>query len=171
MSKLSEEYLKILKDIEEKISDKDERNYVIGKMSELSSLYMEIIDRITDVNSKRMENLEKHQEETDTKLSKVKNTVDLIKKDIYEDDDYDFKIVCPYCNHEFVADVEDELKEEIECPECHNIIELDWDEDNEDGCSGCCSSCHGHDGCDDEDDDEEDKNEKDDDKKDEDDDM
>lgn len=167
MSKLSEEYLKIIKDIEEHISDKEERKYVIKKMSELSSLYIDIIDRVTDVNSKRMENLEKHQEEIDSKLSKVKNTVDLIKKDIYEDDDYDFEIVCPYCNHEFVADIEDELKEEIRCPECHNIIELDWDEDDEEeGCSGCCSSCHGHDECE-----EDDEYEKDDDKKDEDDDM
>ena len=167
MSKLSEEYLKIIKDIEEHISDKEERKYVIKKMSELSSLYIDIIDRVTDVNSKRMENLEKHQEEIDSKLSKVKNTVDLIKKDIYEDDDYDFEIVCPYCNHEFVADIEDELKEEIRCPECHNIIELDWDEDDEEeGCSGCFSSCHGHDECE-----EDDEDEKDDDKKDEDDDM
>ena len=167
MSKLSEEYLKIIKDIEEHISDKEEIKYVIKKMSELSSLYIDIIDRVTDVNSKRMENLEKHQEEIDSKLSKVKNTVDLIKKDIYEDDDYDFEIVCPYCNHEFVADIEDELKEEIRCPECHNIIELDWDEDDEEeGCSGCCSSCHGHDECE-----EDDEDEKDDDKKDEDDDM
>ena len=167
MSKLSEEYLKIIKDIEEHISDKEERKYVIKKMSELSSLYIDIIDGVTDVNSKRMENLEKHQEEIDSKLSKVKNTVDLIKKDIYEDDDYDFEIVCPYCNHEFVADIEDELKEEIRCPECHNIIELDWDEDDEEeGCSGCCSSCHGHDECE-----EDDEDEKDDDKKDEDDDM
>ena len=167
MSKLSEEYLKIIKDIEEHISDKEERKYVIKKMSELSSLYIDIIDRVTDVNSKRMENLEKHQEEIDSKLSKVKNTVDLIKKDIYEDDDYDFEIVCTYCNHEFVADIEDELKEEIRCPECHNIIELDWDEDDEEeGCSGCCSSCHGHDECE-----EDDEDEKDDDKKDEDDDM
>ena len=75
MSKLSEEYLKIIKDIEEHISDKEERKYVIKKMSELSSLYIDIIDRVTDVNSKRMENLEKHQEEIDSKLSKVKNTV------------------------------------------------------------------------------------------------
>ncbi len=29
---------------------------------------------------------------------------------------------------------------EIECPECHNIIELDW---NEEECGGCCSGCDG----------------------------
>lgn len=148
MSKLSEEYLRILKDIDKNVSDEKEKQYVLKKISELSSLYMDIIDRITIVNSKRMDELEKYQEELEEKLDKVKETVDLIKKDIYEDDDYDFEIVCPYCNHEFVADVEDELKEEIECPECHNIIELDWDGDEE-KCTGFCSSCGHHDECND----------------------
>ena len=122
---------------------------------------MDIIDRITSVNSDRMDELEKYQDQLEQKLDKVKETVDLIKKDIYEDEDYDFEIVCPYCNHEFVANIEDELKEEIECPECHNVIELDWDGED-DCCSGGCASCgHHHVEC--EDDDEEDKNDEDDD--------
>ena len=137
MSKLSEEYLKILQDIKKHISNDKEREYVLKKIADLSSIYMDIIDRITDMSTRRMDELE-------TKVNKVSETIGLIKKDIYEDDDYDFEIVCPYCNHEFVADVEDELKEEIECPECHNIIELDWD-DGEEGCDGCCSSCGHHD--------------------------
>lgn len=155
MSKLSEEYLKILNDINEHISDEEEKKYVLKKVSELSALYMDIIDRITGVNSKRMEELEKYQDELEQKIDKVKGTVDLIKKDIYEDEDYDFEIVCPYCNHEFVADVEDELKEEIECPECHNIIELDWDGDDE-CCTGSCTSCGLHEECKNEDEEDED---------------
>lgn len=139
MSKLSEEYLKILKDIDKNISNEDEKQYVLKKVAELSSLYMDLVDRVSGFNLQRMDELER-------RLDKVKGTVDLIKKDIYEDEDYDFEIVCPYCNHEFVADVEDELKEEIECPECHNIIELDWDGEDE-GCSGSCSSCGHHDEC------------------------
>ena len=37
----------------------------------------------------------------------------------------------------------------MECPECHNIIELDWTGDVSDdttefeGCSGSCSTCSG----------------------------
>lgn len=146
MSKLSEEYLKILKDIDKNISNEDEKQYVLKKVAELSSLYMDLVDRVSGFNLQRMDELER-------RLDKVKGTVDLIKKDIYEDEDYDFEIVCPYCNHEFVADVEDELKEEIECPECHNIIELDWDGDDE-GCSGSCSSCGHHDECSQKDEDE-----------------
>ena len=149
MSKFSEKYVKILNEIDEHLSNEEEKKYVLKKVSELSCFYMDIIDRITGLNSKRMDDLEKYQDELEERLDKVSNTVNLIKKDIYEDEDYDFEIVCPYCNHEFVADVEDELKEEIECPECHNIIELDWDGDD-DGCSGFCSSCGHHEKCDEE---------------------
>ena len=127
MAEFSEKYSKIIKDIEKSISDEKEREIVLKKVSELSFMYMDVIDRISNVNSERMDDIEKHQDKLDEKIGKVKDTVDLIKKDIYEDEDYDFEIVCPYCNHEFVADIEDELKEEIECPECHNKIELDWD--------------------------------------------
>ena len=122
MAEFSEKYSKIIKDIEKSISDEKEREIVLKKVSELSFMYMDVIDRISNVNSERMDDIEKHQDKLDEKIGKVKDTVDLIKKDIYEDEDYDFEIVCPYCNHEFVADIEDELKEEIECPECHNKI-------------------------------------------------
>ena len=135
------------KDIEKSISDEKEREIVLQKVSELSFMYMDVIDRISNVNSERMDNIEKYQDKLDEKIGKIKETVDLIKKDIYEDEDYDFEIVCPYCNHEFVADIEDELKEEIECPECHNKIELDWDGEDDDCCSGGCCGCGHHHEC------------------------
>ena len=63
----------------------------------------------------------------------------------------------------YVHIVEDESKEEIQCPECHNAIELDWNMEEEGGCSGSCSHCAGCVAEDDEeyklDDDEENNNE------------
>ena len=69
--------------------------------------------------------------------------------------DFDFEIVCPYCNYEFVIDV-DENKTEIECPECNNLIELDWsgDVDDEPSAGGCLGDCHGCHGCGSEDEDD-----------------
>ena len=32
-------------------------------------------------------------------------------------------------------------KSDIRCPECNNVIELDWNGDETTGCSGSCSSC------------------------------
>ena len=37
----------------------------------------------------------------------------------------------------------DEEKNEIKCPQCNNIIELDWNSDEESSCDGNCSHCHG----------------------------
>ena len=54
----------------------------------------------------------------------------------------DFEIVCPYCNHEFVSDIGSDIKE-VECPECHNTIELDWNQEGEDECGGHCGTCGG----------------------------
>ena len=55
-----------------------------------------------------------------------------------------------YCNYEFIADV-DENKTEIECPECKNMIELDWSGDTEDDMDSCSGNCSGCSGCDEED--------------------
>lgn len=145
MANFSEKYSKILKEIENNISDSKEREYVLSKVHEMSYLYMDLIDRVTKLDDTRIEILEERQDKAINLLSKLKDTVDLIKNDIYEEEGYDFEIVCPYCNYEFVADIEDELKEEIECPECHNIIELDWDgDDEEESFSGNhCAGCHG----------------------------
>ena len=147
MAKLSEEYLDILEDIGKHISNEEEKKYVLKKIGELSARYLDIIDRISEMGTKRVEELEDYQGKLEKRLAKLTESVNLIKNDIYEEDSYDFEIVCPYCNHEFVADVEAELKEEVECPKCHNTIELDWDDECEEeahsGCSGNCHSC-GH---------------------------
>ena len=43
-------------------------------------------------------------------------------------------------NPEIARQKAKEFMDEIECPECHNLIELDW---NEEECGGCCSGCDG----------------------------
>ena len=67
-----------------------------------------------------------------------------MEKELYIDEDSDFSITCPYCNNEFIVECE-ELKDEIECPECNNIIELDWGDGcscGDDECGHDCSHCH-----------------------------
>ena len=110
MARISEEYLKILEDLNKNIKDEEERKYVVKKFSEMSALYLDVIDRISEMGTKRVEELEDYQGKLEKKISKLADSVNLIKNDIYEEDSYDFEIVCPYCNHEFVADVESELR-------------------------------------------------------------
>lgn len=101
---------------------------------------------------KSLVELSKRQNNIENKMGKVEKIVDSIEKDIYLDNEYDLEIVCPYCNYSFSLD-SDEIKNEIECPECKNIIELDWNDDlTNEGCSGSCGSCF-H-GCNNQEDDE-----------------
>jgi len=81
-------------------------------------------------------------------MNRVEKELKEIQEDIYGDET-DFAILCPYCNYEFVMEGL-ELKEEIECPECENVIELDWgnEEKEEHSCGGCGGGggcCHGDD--------------------------
>ena len=91
---------------------------------------------------KKLDLILQNQKELQNKISKMENVINKIESDIYLDDSFDFEIVCPYCNNEFVVDM-DEDKTEVTCPECENVIELDWTGDldgfecEHDGCAGC----------------------------------
>ena len=141
MSSLSKRCEDIFKDIEDKITDSEQREFVLNKVRELSYIYMELMDRITAIDTQRIDEVESRQEKLLATMSQLQDSVNLIKSDIYEEEGYDFEVICPYCGHEFIADVESELKEKIECPECHKIIELDWEDEDEE--CGCCNKhCH-----------------------------
>lgn len=152
MSDLKNHYQAILTELENHFQNEDDQAFVLSKFQELSMMFMDVIDRLTYLTDIRIKEVEEKQQEIDNRIETVKKAVDGIENDIYEDDEaYEFEIVCPYCNHEFVADINSEENAEVERPECHNIIELDWNE--EEGCGGCCSHC---DGCGDEEDDDDD---------------
>ena len=144
MSEIGIEYKRIMEEIEKTISNEEERKFVKSKLAELSISFIDIIDRITKATDIKIREIEKNQNNIEKKMSSIESIVDNIESDIYEDDeqdeDYEFELVCPYCNYEFSVDVDSIQKDEIECPECHNIIELDWNEEQMQ-CAGSCSHC------------------------------
>lgn len=156
MSLLKNEYKSFLDDIEKNIKDKDDLEYIKQRFSAFMDVVLNQMDSIMNYKDEKINELEKMQNELDERMAKMQQIIDHIEKDIYAEDGFDFEIVCPYCNYEFIVDL-DENKTEIECPECQNMIELDWtgdidDEDN--GCHGSCGSCGGcHDEEENEDDD------------------
>ena len=144
MSGMSGKYRQIVNDLENNIKDEETLEFVKEKFADLSMMFIDMIDRITELTDARIKVIEEKQKEINTRINNVQSAVDGIESDIYEDDDanYEFEIVCPYCNYEFTADIEDENKEEIVCPECQNTIELDWNQDDLEGCTGSCHTCH-----------------------------
>ena len=147
MGMLKNEYKSFLDDIEKNIKNKEDLEYIKGRFASFLDVMLEQMDYIMDYKQEEIEKLESTQKDLDERLQKMQQVIDNIEKDIYAEDGFDFEIVCPYCNYEFIIDV-DENRTEIECPECNNIIELDWtgDSDNdeqESNCSGHCGGCSG----------------------------
>lgn len=151
MSELKEKLQQFTKDIEENIENKKDVAYIKEKVSELCMFFLDEMERIVDVEEKKVRSVAIKQKDLEGKISKMQASLDNIEKDIYIDDEEtcDYEIICPYCGNEFIASNSEE-ETEIECPECNNIIEIDWSGDTEDigGCSGSCSHCSG---CNDED--------------------
>ncbi len=100
-----------------------------------------------------MKELKENQKILNDKMTHIQDVIGHIENDIYFDSDFDFEIVCPYCEYEFVIESDND-KSEIECPKCKNVIELDWsgDLDEDDECSGHCHGCSGCESSDEEDD-------------------
>lgn len=145
MSELSNRYQQIMKDLQANIKDEKDKEFVISKFQELSMMFMDVIDRLTYLTDLRIKEVEEQQKEIDDRMTKIQKAVDGIESDIYEDEEsYEFEIVCPYCNNEFTTNISSEVNTEVECPECHNMIELDWNGDEDEECTHNCSGC-GHD--------------------------
>lgn len=151
MGTIKTEYKSFLDDIEKNIKNKEDLEYIKGRFASFLDVMLDQIDNIMDYKKEEIDKLEKTQKQIEERMSKMQQVINNIEKDIY-DEGFDFEITCPYCNYEFFIDV-DENRTEVECPECKNMIELDWSGDVDDESDGCNGNCHGCSGCGDEDDD------------------
>ena len=142
MSDLKKKYNETLKKLENNIENPKDLECAKEQVKNLAVTFINEIEKIEELTSNQFTELSKKQAIVEAKVAYLEKTLNGIEKDIYDiDDNYDLEIVCPYCNYEFVLD-EDMQGSEIECPECENIIEIDWEgESFEEGCHGHCSSC------------------------------
>lgn len=143
MSKLQEDFNAILAKIEERITDEDELNFIKQQMIDVSMLYINELNKVMDLSERRVNQLAENQRALEKKQTEIEKAITNMERELFVgEEDYDFEIVCPYCNHEFISDIGSDVKE-VECPECHNTIELDWNQDTESECGGHCGSCGG----------------------------
>ena len=148
MTDLNKEYKKIVKELDENISNSKDLEYAKNQIYKLSMMFIDEMEAMTNKYEDKINALAQNQSQLEDKIKSIQKVVNTIEKDIYDgdldadEDAYDFQIVCPYCNYEFVVEM-DNMKEEVTCPECKNIIELEWDGHEEEECSGSCHHCHG----------------------------
>ena len=153
MGTLKNEYKSFLDDIEKNVKNKEDLEYVKGRFASFLDIVIDQIDYIMDYKKDEIQKLEESQNQLSAKINQMQQVIDNIEKDIYAEDGFDFEIICPYCNYEFIIDV-DENRTHVQCPECQNVIELDWsgEIDDEEPITGCSGNCHGCHDCDEEDD-------------------
>ena len=147
MARIKEEYKSFLNDMEKNLKNKEDLEYVKIRFSMFVDKVIDEMDAILEYKEQKMNSIEEKQKQIDDKMNKMQQIIDNIENDIYSEDGFDFEIICPYCDNQFVIDV-DENRTEVECPVCNNVIELDWSGDLEDDgeCGENCMGCHGCDG-------------------------
>lgn len=138
MDNMMSQYNKFMKELEERLKNPEDIEFVKNETYKLFISFYNEVDDLKNVYEQQLDIILGRQEQFENRLGKM-------EKDIYMEEGSDFEIICPYCNNEFVVEL-DELKDEVECPECNNLIELDWNDDEnecgEHGCSGCQSDCN-----------------------------
>lgn len=137
IKEIGNEMKSYINDLKDNIKNKEELNYLLDRTEKLFDSIFNELNKYADEEEKKLKELktkqkkqEKRMDEIETKMEYLDENIDNIYKDIYEEDEGEFKISCPYCNYEFSADI-DIHQDEIYCPECNNIIELDWSDDTE----------------------------------------
>ena len=152
MSDLQQKFKSILDDLEKKLKNQDDIEYVKGQIYKMYTTFLDEFDRLEETSNKKIDSLLERYTAIEQRMNEVEETMDKIEKDIYinHEDEEEFEINCPYCDAQIIVDFSDELKESINCPECNNIIELDWG--NEEDCEHDCSCCGHHHDCEENDD-------------------
>ena len=135
IKEIGNEMKSFVKDLKKNISNKEELKTVLERTETLFDSIFNELNKYVDDEERKIKELknkqkkqDKRMDEIETRIEYLDENIDNIFKDIYEEEDGDFKIRCPYCNYEFSADI-DEHEVEILCPECNNPIELDWSSD------------------------------------------
>ncbi len=148
MSTLKKKFKEIIDDLEKNIKNKEDLEYVKSQVYNVALLFLDELDKITEVSFDRLNFMVKREKELANKITKMEKIIDNLQKEVFVPQDEEFEIVCPYCNTEFVADLNSNSEDEVKCPECGNSIELDWNEDDDSepeiwGCNGCddCDEC------------------------------
>ena len=116
-------YNEILRNLESHIFNKKDLDYIKKQITELTIVYINEIDKNNNKTNKKFGNIEK-------RLLEIENKIDLLEDmddEIEETENLNNceKINCPYCNYSFTVEY-DISNKEINCPNCDNLIVLDW---------------------------------------------
>lgn len=159
MANLKKRFNEIICDLEKNIKNKEDLDYIKSQVYNISLLFLDEMDKLAELNLDRLNVMIDREKELGKRIASMEKVISNIEKEMYISPECDFEIVCPYCNTEFVEDFTDGMKHEVRCPECDNLIELDWHDDEECSCGHSCDGECDCEECEEEEDEENNENE------------
>ena len=129
MSKLDETYRKIIETLEKNIKDEAELNNAKEQIDNIVKDVIENYDNIFNKYDEKIDYLKKLQNDSERRIDDLEKRIKYFEK-LLEMEDYDIFVTCPYCGFEFQTEYDENI-EEIPCPECGRLIDIDWSDDEE----------------------------------------
>lgn len=119
---LKDKFKEVIKSLEGNLESKKDLMYVKNLIADLTMEYLEDIENLQSLYKQKIAVFENRLTGLENEMQRLDN--EIFQEDV--DDDTDLEpIQCPYCNTNFFIEF-DNTKKEIKCPDCKNIIELDW---------------------------------------------
>ena len=118
---INNKFKEVIKNLEKNITNKNDLIYAKSQIAELSMIYLDELQKMESSYKQKIAMCEQRLDSLEMEIQRLDN-------EIFQDenDDTDLEpIKCPYCNANFFIEF-DNTKKEIKCPDCRNIIELDW---------------------------------------------
>lgn len=123
---LDKKFNEVIEELDKNMESKSDSKYAKMVITELTLVYLDEIHKLELDYEKRLKICNARLKDLEQRLTGLEDEI------FDESDEEFFSVTCPYCNANIMVS-SFEHDSEIECPECKNMIELDWefDEDNE----------------------------------------
>lgn len=120
---LDKKYNEVIEDLKNNMVSPVDSEYARKVITDLTITYLDELNKIEKSYEQKIKIC-------NSRLEELEERIMSLEEEIFEGEDYP-SIVCPYCNATILLDSLTQDKE-IECPECNNMIELDWGSDEDD---------------------------------------
>lgn len=120
---LNNTYKEIIQNLEKNIGNEKDLIYAKAQVTELAMGYLEELEKIESLYKEKVALCEQRLDGLETKMHQI--DAELLQEEALEEEADLEPIKCPYCNANFFIEF-DNSKTEMRCPDCKNIIELDW---------------------------------------------
>ena len=139
MSNMKEKLTEEVKKIDSAITNQSEKETVLEAVQNMISIFTQ---EVINVNER--------QQEMEERMEDIYEVLTTIEEEMISTFGADLEGECPYCGETIPFALPEEGEDEIECPHCHNSIELElmFDE-HKCGCGCSCDECGEDCDCDD----------------------